>query len=89
MIGYVTLGTNDLDSGAAFYDSVLAEIGAKRFSTTDRMVVYGVQPDAPMLMLCTPFDKQEAARTDRRLLRLLQGSRWQQARGVHYGRVTR
>ncbi len=60
MIGYVTLGTNDLDRGAAFYDSVLAEIGAKRFSTTDRMVVYGAQPDAPMLMLCIPFDKQEA-----------------------------
>ena len=39
MIGYVTLGTNDLDRGAAFYDSVLAEIGAKRFSTTDRMAV--------------------------------------------------
>ena len=60
MIGYVTLGTNDLGRGAAFYDPVLAEAGAKKFSTTDRMVVYGVQPDAPMLMLCTPFDKQEA-----------------------------
>ena len=60
MIGYVTLGTNDLDRGAAFYDAVLAEVGAKKFSTTERMVVYGVQPDAPMLMLCTPFDKQEA-----------------------------
>ena len=60
MIGYVTLGTNDLDRAAAFYDSVLAEIGAKRFSTTGRMVVNGAQPDAPMLMLCTPFDKQEA-----------------------------
>jgi predicted lactoylglutathione lyase len=61
MIGYVTLGTNDLIRGAAFYDSLLAEAGAKKFSTTDRMVVYGVQPDAPMLMLCTPFDKQEAS----------------------------
>ncbi len=61
MIGYVTLGSNDLDRGAAFYDLVLAEAGAKKFSTTDRMVVYGVQPDAPMLMLCTPFDKREAS----------------------------
>ena len=60
MIGYVTLGTNDLDRGAAFYDPVLAEAGAKRFSTTERMLVYGVQPDAPMLMLCTPCDEQEA-----------------------------
>ena len=61
MIGYVTLGSNDLDRGAAFYDLALAEVGAKKFSTTDRMVVYGVQPDAPMLMLCTPFDKREAS----------------------------
>ena len=60
MIGYVTLGTNDLDRGASFYDSVLGEAGAKKFTTTDRMVVYGVQPDAPMLMLCTPFDQREA-----------------------------
>ena len=60
MIGYVTLGTNDLDGVAAFYEPVLAEAGAKKFSTTERMVVFGAQPDAPMLMLCTPFDKQEA-----------------------------
>ena len=31
MIGYVTLGTNDLERAAKFYDELLAEIGAKRF----------------------------------------------------------
>ena len=30
MIGYVTLGTNDLPRAAAFYDALLAEIDAKR-----------------------------------------------------------
>jgi catechol 2,3-dioxygenase-like lactoylglutathione lyase family enzyme len=30
MIGYVTLGTNDLPRAAAFYDALLGEIGAKR-----------------------------------------------------------
>jgi catechol 2,3-dioxygenase-like lactoylglutathione lyase family enzyme len=30
MIGYVTLGTNDLKRAAAFYDALLGEIGAKR-----------------------------------------------------------
>ena len=30
MIGYVTLGTNDIQRSAAFYDKLLAEIGAKR-----------------------------------------------------------
>jgi catechol 2,3-dioxygenase-like lactoylglutathione lyase family enzyme len=31
MIGYVTLGTNDLERAAQFYDSLLSEIGAKAF----------------------------------------------------------
>jgi catechol 2,3-dioxygenase-like lactoylglutathione lyase family enzyme len=30
MIGYVTIGTNDLQRSAAFYDALLAELGAKR-----------------------------------------------------------
>src|SRR5438105_6464563 len=30
MIGYVTLGTNDLARAARFYDALLAELGAKR-----------------------------------------------------------
>ncbi|MDT8449839.1 MAG: hypothetical protein RQ847_06655 [Wenzhouxiangellaceae bacterium] len=29
MIGYVTLGTNDLQRAAAFYDALLAELGAR------------------------------------------------------------
>jgi len=61
MIGYVTLGTNDLERAAAFYEAVLACAGAKKFSTSDRMVVFGVTPDAPMLAVCTPFDQKEAS----------------------------
>ena len=30
MIGYVTLGTNDLRRAQAFYDTLLAEMGVKR-----------------------------------------------------------
>ncbi len=30
MIGYVTLGTNDLDKARAYYDALLGEIGATR-----------------------------------------------------------
>ena len=29
MIGYVTLGTNDLPRAGAFYDALLADLGAK------------------------------------------------------------
>ena len=38
MIGYVTLGTNDLKRAAAFYDALLGEIGAKRMMESDDFV---------------------------------------------------
>ena len=38
MIGYVTLGTNDLPRGAAFYDALLAEMGAKRLWDLGTMI---------------------------------------------------
>jgi catechol 2,3-dioxygenase-like lactoylglutathione lyase family enzyme len=60
MIGYVTLGTNDLDRAARFYDALLAEVGAKRMMTTERFVVWFAAPDKPALGLFKPFDGQPA-----------------------------
>jgi len=60
MIGYVTLGTNDLDRAARFYDALLGEIGAKRMMQTDRFVVWFVAPDRPALGLFKPFDGNPA-----------------------------
>ena len=31
MIAYVTIGTNDLPRAGAFYDTLLVELGGKRF----------------------------------------------------------
>ena len=36
MIGYVTLGTNDLERAAKFYDALLAEFGGRRIMEYDR-----------------------------------------------------
>ena len=41
MIGYVTLGTNDLAKATAFYDALLAEVGAKRTMEGDTFVAWG------------------------------------------------
>ena len=60
MIGYVTLGTNDLDRAARFYDALLGEIGAKRMMQTDRFVVWFVAPDKPALGVFKPFDGKPA-----------------------------
>ena len=60
MIGYVTLGTNDLERGAKFYDELLAEIGAKRFMEDERFIAWTVAPGQPGLALTKPFDGKDA-----------------------------
>ncbi len=60
MIGYVTLGTNDLPRAAAFYDALLALIGAKRVMEFERGYAWGVAMDKPMLGIMKPYDGQPA-----------------------------
>ena len=61
MIGYVTLGTNDLPRATAFYDALLAEVGIKRMMEFgDRGCAWGSAMDKPMLAIMTPFDKKPA-----------------------------
>ncbi len=60
MIGYVTLGTNDLERGAKFYDELLAEIGAKRFMEEERFIAWSIKPDEPGLAITKPFDGNAA-----------------------------
>ena len=60
MIGYVTLGTNNLARAAEFYDALLAEIGAKRFMEFDQFIAWAIDPKRPSLALTAPFDGQSA-----------------------------
>mgnify|MGYP001190369316 CR=1 FL=1 len=61
MIGYVTLGTNDLPRAAAFYDALLGEIGGQRFMETDRFIAWSAAPDKPGIGLTKPFDGKPAS----------------------------
>ncbi len=60
MIGYVTIGTNDLARAEKFYDALLAELGAKRVMANDRMRFYGAGLGKPMIAICTPADGNKA-----------------------------
>lgn len=60
MIGYVTLGTNDMARAASFYDQLLGVIGAKRMMESDRFVAWGVSPTQPSLGVIKPFDGNAA-----------------------------
>ncbi|EXI67629.1 MAG: putative lactoylglutathione lyase [Candidatus Accumulibacter adjunctus] len=61
MIGYVTLGTNDLARAAAFYDELLKEVGARRLWEFPRGIAWGVAEDKPSLCIMTPFDGRPAS----------------------------
>ena len=60
MIGYVTLGTNDMPRAASFYDALLAEIGARRFMESERLIAWAVSPDKPALGVVKPYDGKAA-----------------------------
>ena len=61
MIGYTTLGTKNLQKAVAFYDELLAELGAGRFMQSDRFVAWAVAPDKPAFSVCLPFDGKQAS----------------------------
>ena len=42
MIGYVTLGTNDLDRARAFYDAVMPTLGLRFVKQSERIIAYGL-----------------------------------------------
>ena len=62
MIGYVTVGTNDLDRARTFYDALLGELGATRkmeFPETG-FTLYGTGRGAPGLAVTRPYNGEAA-----------------------------
>jgi catechol 2,3-dioxygenase-like lactoylglutathione lyase family enzyme len=75
MIGYATLGTNDLARACSFYDSLLGELGAKRMWEVDRGVAWGTSEDASQLCLLKPYDGKPATIGNGVMVALSVGSR--------------
>ena len=60
MIGYVTLGTNDIKTAASFYDQLLATIGASRIMGDDNFVAWSTGPKSPAISVTKAFDGNPA-----------------------------
>lgn len=56
MIGYVTVGTNDMAKAAAFYDELLGELGAKRLMDFESFIVWGENMQVTSFSIIKPFD---------------------------------
>lgn len=64
MIGYATLGTNDIGKARAFYDALLGSIGAKRMmefgDDLGGFTMWGTSFDQPGLALTRPYNGEAA-----------------------------
>jgi catechol 2,3-dioxygenase-like lactoylglutathione lyase family enzyme len=61
MIGYVTLGTNDLPRAAQFYDAIAGELGVPRFMQADNYIAWGVAGGGAGVAVTKPFDGNAAS----------------------------
>lgn len=61
MIGYVTLGTNNLEEHAKFYDALFAELGVTRMVETDHFIAWSGINGGAGVALTKPFDGHQAS----------------------------
>ena len=61
MIGYVTVGTNDLGVAARFYDAIAAEMGVGRMMEFDNFIAWGTPGGAAGIAVTKPFDGNAAS----------------------------
>ena len=61
MIGYVTVGTNDLARAAKFYDALAAEMGTARMMEFDSFIAWGTAGGGAGIAATKPFDGNAAS----------------------------
>ena len=61
MIGYVTVGTNDLARAAKFYDAIAAEMGVGRMMDFETFIAWGQWGGGAGIAATKPFDGNEAS----------------------------
>jgi len=61
MIGYVTVGSNNLEKSRAFYDALMPVLGAGRIMEFgDNFTMYGTGMGKPGLAVCKPYNGNAA-----------------------------
>ena len=75
MIGYVTIGVNDLEKSKAFYMQLLADMGAKLTIEMDRIAFISTEDGGTMLSICTPFNEESPQPGNGNMIALMPGSK--------------
>lgn len=64
MIGYVTVGTNDLERARSYYDALFDSIGGRRLMELPDQrgfTMYGMAMNRPSVVITRPYDGGEAS----------------------------
>ena len=59
MIGYITIGTSDMDRAKEYWGALLAPRGASVLMDMGRIALIGAGMDQPMLGVCVPYDEKD------------------------------
>lgn len=74
MIGYITIGTADMEKARAFYSALLTDIGASIVMDMGRFAAYGNAPDSPLFAICTPYNDEAPSPGNGNMIALAPGS---------------
>jgi len=82
MLGYMTLGTNDLERAAKFYDAIAAELGTSRMMEWPGAIAWGTPGGGAGIGLTEPFNG-EAATVGNGVMAALEASSVEQIHRLH------
>ena len=76
MIGFVMIGTNDLETSSKFYDATLFPLGIVKILNTERYIGYAKKNNQNITLYITkPFNKEAATNGNGTMIALLAESR--------------
>jgi catechol 2,3-dioxygenase-like lactoylglutathione lyase family enzyme len=76
MIGYATIGTNDLEKARGFYDALFGTIGANRLmELPSGLTMYGHSWGQPAVAVTPPYDGGRATAGNGNMISLVMDSR--------------
>ena len=79
MIGYVTLGTNDIDKAREYYDALLGSVGATRLmqfgDDVGGFTMWGTSWGKPAVAVTRPYNKRAAVPGNGNMVALVMDSR--------------
>jgi predicted lactoylglutathione lyase len=75
MLSYVTIGVTDLEKSEAFYNKLLAPLGAKTLIKMERIIFIGKSMKEPMLAICIPYNEEVQNSGNGNMLALAPGSK--------------